>query len=83
VLYGADLDKVKKILLESLDSDERILKQPAPIIEFAELKYSIIDLHIYFWLVQVKDWEYFRSDVIQEIDRIFKENEIAMPLPPA
>jgi potassium-dependent mechanosensitive channel len=83
VLYGADLDKVKKILLESLDADERILKQPAPIIEFAELKYSIVDLHIYFWLVQVKDWEYFRSDVIQEIDRIFKENEIAMPLPPA
>ena len=38
VLYGADLDKVKKILLESLDSDERILKQPAPIVEFAELK---------------------------------------------
>jgi small-conductance mechanosensitive channel len=83
VLYGADLDKVKKILLESLDADERILKQPAPIIEFAELKYSIIDLHIYFWLVQVKDWEYFRSDVIQEIDRIFKENNIAMPLPPS
>lgn len=83
VLYGADLNKVKKILLELLDADKHILKQPAPIVEFAELKYSIVDLHIYFWLVQVKEWEYFRSDVIQEIDRAFKENEIAMPLPPS
>jgi len=83
VLYGADLDKVRKILLEILDSDERILKQPAPTVEYAELKYSIVDMHIYFWLVQVKEWEYFRSDVIQEIDRVFKENEIAMPLPPS
>ncbi len=83
VLYGADLNKVKKILLELLDADKHILKQPAPIVEFAELKYSIVDLHIYFWLVQVKEWEYFRSDVIQEIDRVFKENNIAMPLPPA
>ena len=38
VMYGADLNKVKKILLELLDSDERILKQPAPTVEFAELK---------------------------------------------
>jgi len=83
VLYGADLDNVRKILLESLNSDERILKQPAPIVEFAEIKYSIVDLHIYFWLVQVKEWEYFRSDVIQEIDRVFKENHIGMPLPPS
>ena len=83
VLYGADLDKVKKILLDSLDSNKRILKHPVPTVEFTDLKNSIVDLHIYFWLVQVKEWEYFRSDVIQEIDRVFKENEIAMPLPPA
>ncbi len=83
VLYGADLNKVKKILLEILDADEHVLKYPAPIVEFAELKFSILDLRIYFWLVQVQEWEYFRSDVIQEIDRAFKENDIAMPLPPA
>jgi len=83
VLYGADLDKVRKIILEALDANNRILKYPAPTVEFAELKYSILDLHIYFWLVQVKEWEYFRSDVIQDIDRVFKEHNIAMPLPPA
>jgi small-conductance mechanosensitive channel len=83
VLYGAELSKVRKILLDLLASDEHILKQPAPIVEFAEIKNSIVDLHIYFWLVQVKEWEYFRSDVIEGIDRVFKENNITMPLPPA
>jgi potassium-dependent mechanosensitive channel len=83
VLYGADLNKLKKILLELLDSDEHILKHPAPSVEFSELKYSIVDLHIFFWLIQVPEWENFRSDVIQEIDRVFRENDIAMPLPPS
>ena len=83
VLYGADLVKVKNILLELLNSDERILKQPAPTVEFVELKNSIVDLRIYFWLVQVQEWIYIRSDVIQEIDRVIKENDIAMPLPPS
>ena len=83
VLYGADLVKVKNILLELLNSDERILKQPAPTVEFVELKNSIVDLRIYFWLVQVQEWIYTRSDVIQEIDRVIKENDIAMPLPPS
>ena len=82
VMFGTDLKKVKKILLELLDSDERILKQPAPTVELVELKNSIVDLRIYFWVVQVRyDWIYTRSDLIQEIDRIFKENEISMPLP--
>ena len=83
VLYGADLKKVKEILMDLLNSDERILKYPPPTVEFAELKNSIVDLRIYFWLVQVKDWLFIRSDVILEIDELFKENKIEMPLPPA
>jgi small-conductance mechanosensitive channel len=69
--------------MELLDSDERILKQPPPTIEFVEIKNSIVDLRIYFWLVQVQNWMFTRSDVIQEIDRVIKENDIAMPLPPS
>ncbi len=65
VVFGTDLKKVKKILLELLDTDERILKQPAPTVELMELKNSIVDLRIYFWVVQVQyDWIYHpkRSD---------------------
>jgi small-conductance mechanosensitive channel len=69
--------------MEMLDADDRILKYPAPTVEFADLKNSIVDLRIYFWLVQVQEWIYTRSDVILEIDRVFKDNKIDMPLPPA
>jgi potassium efflux system protein len=84
VLFGADLKKVKKILQELLNTDERILKQPVPTVELVELKDSIVNLLIYFWVVQVRyEWIYTRSDLIQEIVRVFKENDIAMPSPPS
>jgi len=84
VLYGADLKHVKEILLELLDANEHILKYPAPTVELTDLKNSIVDLQICFWMIQVRDeWIYTRSDVIEEIDRVFKENKITMPLPPS
>lgn len=52
VMFGTDLSKVKKILLDLLASDERILKQPAPIVELVDLKNSTVDLRIYFWVVE-------------------------------
>ena len=82
VVFGTDLIKVKKILQELLDSDERILKQPAPTLELVELKDSTVDLLIYFWVVQVQyEWINTRSDLILAIDRLFKENNIEMPEP--
>jgi small-conductance mechanosensitive channel len=81
VMFGTDLIKVKKILLALLLTNELILKQPVPIVELMDLKNSTVDLCIYFWVIQVNDWESTRSDLIQEIDRVFKENDIAMPLP--
>ena len=81
VMFGTDLNKVTKLLLELLDADERILKEPAPSVEFVNLKSSAVDLRIYFWVVQVPNWESTRSDLILEIDRVFKEHEIEMQLP--
>jgi potassium efflux system protein len=82
VVFGTDLIKVKKILQELLDSDERILKQPTPTLELVELKDSTVDLLIYFWVVQVQyEWINTRSDLILAIDRLFKENNIEMPEP--
>jgi len=82
VVFGTDIEKVKKILQELLDSDERILKQPAPTLELVELKDNTVDLLIYFWVVQVQyEWINIRSDLMLAIDRLFKENNIEMPEP--
>jgi small-conductance mechanosensitive channel len=80
VMFGADLKKIKQILMDLLVTDERILKQPAPSVELVELKNSIVVLRIYFWVVQAQyEWVYTRSELILGIDRVFKENGIAMP----
>jgi small conductance mechanosensitive channel len=80
VVFGTDLKKVKHFILALLTSDERILKQPPPTVELAELINNTVVLRIYFWVIQIQDdWTYTRSDLILEIDRVFKENEIEMP----
>jgi small-conductance mechanosensitive channel len=80
VVFGTDLKKVKHIILVLLSSDERILKQPLPSVELAELINNTVVLRIYFWVIQMQyEWMYTRSDLILEIDRIFKENKIEMP----
>ena len=82
VMFGTEKKKKKKILLELIDSDERILKHPPATVEIMELKNSTVELRIYFWVVQVQyDWIYTRSDLMLEIDRVFKENDITMPEP--
>jgi potassium-dependent mechanosensitive channel len=81
VMFGTDLNKVKAILLDILDSDERFLKSPRPVVELVDLKNSTIELRIYFWVIQVNEWITIRSDLILEIARVFKENDISIPLP--
>jgi small-conductance mechanosensitive channel len=43
VMFGTDLKMVKKTLMELLGSDERILKQPAPIVEWVDLKTALLN----------------------------------------
>ena len=84
VLFSNDLNKVKTILQDIMDSNERVLKYPRPTVELVELKNSIVVFRPYFWVVQVQyEWIYTRSDLILEIDRVFKEHNIAIPLPPS
>jgi potassium efflux system protein len=81
MMFGSDVIKVKTVLLELLDSDKRIIKYPPSSVEVVELKYSTVNLRIYFWVINVYEWESTRSDMLQEIDRIFLEMGIKMPMP--
>jgi potassium efflux system protein len=78
--FGTDLAKVKTLLLDVLEADQHVIKFPPPSIEMMELKYNIVNLRIYFWVIHVYEWEATRSDLLQEIDRIFKEHGIKMPV---
>jgi len=81
VAYGTDLEKAKRILLEQVLNDSRILRVPTPSVIAKEFGDSSINLHLYCWVRDVMEWVGIKSDIISAIDVAFKENGIQIPFP--
>ncbi len=78
--YEDDLKLVKKTLEEILNSDERILKDPAPSISLAELADSSVNFNVRPW-VKSEDYWAVRSDLLEKIKVTFDEKGINIPYP--
>ncbi|ETZ21979.1 mechanosensitive ion channel domain-containing protein [Pedobacter sp. V48] len=81
IAYDADLEKSRKVLTEILNNEERISKNPGPVVQFEQLNNSSIDLRIYFWTKHIGDTSVTRSDLIIAIVAAFKANGITIPFP--
>ncbi|KAF2333773.1 mechanosensitive ion channel family protein [Flavobacterium daemonense] len=81
VAYGTNLEKVKDLLHEILDSHPLVLQTPEPIIWITEFKASSIDVVVKYWVNNIGDASDVKSDLIIAIDKIFRENNIEIPLP--
>jgi potassium efflux system protein len=81
VAYNSDLNKVRQILTEILDNEERINHHPAPVVQYEQFSNSSIDVHIYFWARQMKDAATTRSDLIIAIQTAFATQGISIPFP--
>lgn len=81
IAYDADLEKARRILTEILNNDQRISKNPGPMVQFEQFNSSSIDLRIYFWAKHIGDTSATRSDLIIAIVAAFKANGIAIPFP--
>jgi potassium efflux system protein len=79
IAYNTDLEKCRQLLKEVLDGDDRILKSPAPTIQYEQFGSSTIDLKIYFWTKHIADAAPTRSDLIMAIHTVFKANNIDIP----
>ena len=62
--YGADIKQARKVLLETMESDEKVLKSPAPSVNVLELGDSSINLAVrpfckpeHYWDVYFKTYE--------------------------
>lgn len=79
VAYGTDLELTKKILFEILENNKDVLMRPLPIIWFTQFGDNSIDLVLKYWIKHF-DYDYnIKSDLIIEIDKLFKENNIVIP----
>lgn len=80
VSYDADLAKVRSILKDLLDNDERVLKDPAPVIVVGELADSSVNFLVRPWVKSGDYWP-LKWDMTERVKNRFDEEGIGIPFP--
>lgn len=80
VEYGTDVEKVRKTIQSIFDTDERILKDPAPFVELAQLADSSINFTIRMWVENSNYWG-VHFDMTRKIYEEFNRQNIGFPFP--
>lgn len=80
ISYDDDIRKTKRVLQELLDKDERILKEPAPIIAVSELGNSSVNLIVRPWVKTDDYWPVY-WDLMEAVKLRFDEENITIPYP--
>ncbi len=78
--YNDDLNKAKQVLEEIVNADERILKDPAPLIAVAELADSSVNFAVRPWVKSADYWGvYFALN--EAVKKRFDEEGLSIPYP--
>jgi small conductance mechanosensitive channel len=78
--YDDDIKKAKEILRDILASDERVLKEPEPLVAVAELADSSVNFNVRPWVSSGDYWT-VRFDLTERIKLAFDEQGISIPYP--
>jgi len=78
--YDDDIKKAKDLLNEILAADDRILKDPAPLVAVAELADSSVNFNVRPWVKSADYWKVL-YDVTEKVKLTFDENKISIPYP--
>lgn len=81
VAYGSDLVRVKQLVNQLLEADQRILDNPSPLVVANEFAPSSINFEILFWVKLFTESHVIKSEVITKIDECFKAEGIVIPMP--
>lgn len=80
VSYGDDLQKVKKVLLDVLAAEPRVLKEPAPMVAIVELANSSVNFAVRPWIKTADYWDLFFA-LRESVKKRFDEEGITIPFP--
>jgi small conductance mechanosensitive channel len=78
ISYGADLLRTKQVLREIIDSEPRVLKNPAPTVAVKDLAATALELNVFSW-VKTADYDGVRADLLEAIKLRFGHEGIALP----
>ena len=78
--YGDDIRKAKEIISGIIAADERILKDPEPLIAVGELADSSVNFNVRPWVKSSDYWGVY-FDLNEKIKNAFDDNGISIPFP--
>lgn len=78
--YGDDIRKAKEVLGRILAADERILKDPAPVVAVSELADSSVNFVVRPWVKTPDYWAVY-FDVTEKVKMSFDREGISIPFP--
>jgi len=78
--YDDDLKLAKETLIEIVNSDSRILKEPAPFVAVGELADSSVNFVVRAWTSTDDYWD-VHFDMLEKVKLTFDEKGISIPYP--
>lgn len=81
VAYGSDTRLVESVLIQAVESNPAVLKEPKPIVLFENFGDSSLDFSVYFYTDDAFTSPRLLSDIRFKIDEEFRLNNITIPFP--
>ncbi len=78
--YGDDMNKAIGIIREILDEDERVHKEPEPLIAISNLGDSSVEIRVRPWTHRSNVWP-LRYDITKKVKESFDKNGVSIPFP--
>ena len=78
--YDDDIEKAQKVLESIVAADARVLKDPAPVVNLAELADSSVNFNVRPWVKTGDYWD-VKFDVTRKVKERFDAEGISIPYP--
>ncbi len=78
--YDDDIDQARGVLQELINADERILKDPEPLVVVGELADSSVNFTVRVWSKTGDYWGVF-FDMQESVKKRFDADKISIPFP--
>jgi len=80
IAYGDNVEKARKVLLNLINADSRILKDPEPFIGLGELADSSVNLTVRVWVNAEDFWDVF-FEMNENVYGDFEKEGLSIPFP--
>jgi len=78
--YADDIARAEEVLSDIIQSHEKVLDDPAPIVRLHTLNESSVDFVVRPWVMTVDYWDVY-WDITRAVKIRFDENDISIPFP--